>query len=129
MTTTIKQLPFQPMNDIHNEEIKVLETLLIAIKDKKDIEKNFALFLDDVKNHFEFEENLMKKYRFFAIVPHTMEHNRILGELTDIQNSKLDDYQFLDKYFNEMFIPWLDNHINTIDTVTSGYFNMIGAEI
>jgi len=46
MTTTIKQLPFQPMNDIHNEEIKVLETLLIAIKDKKDIEKNFALFLN-----------------------------------------------------------------------------------
>jgi hemerythrin len=55
-----------------------------------------------------------------------MEHDRILEELSNIKETKLDDYEFLDKYFKESFIPWLDNHINTMDTVTAGYFDMIG---
>jgi hemerythrin len=79
-----------------------------------------------VENHFNFEQNLMEKYNFFAIVPHKMEHQRILNELYELRNN-LNDYEKIEKYFNEQFIPWLNNHIATMDTVTAGFFNMIGA--
>jgi len=121
----IKQLPFQPMNDVHNKEIEVLKKLLDGI-DARNLDTLFDDFLEDVKRHFSFEEELMNKYNFFAKVPHKMEHDRILEELSNIKETKLDDYEFLDKYFKESFIPWLDNHINTMDTVTAGYFDMIG---
>jgi hemerythrin len=124
----IKQLPFQPMNDVHNKEIEVLKKLLDGIDARLNLDTLFDDFLEDVKNHFSFEEELMNKYNFFAKVPHKMEHDRILEELSNIKETKLDDYEFLDKYFKEYFIPWLDNHINTMDTVTAGYFDMVGAK-
>jgi hemerythrin len=125
----IKQLPFEPMNEVHNQEVELLNKLLNSIKNRDILTNIYKEFLADVKHHFDFEQNLMEKYNFFAKIPHKMEHERVLNELIQIETEKLNDYLFLDKYFNEVFIPWLDNHINTMDTVTSGYFNMIGATI
>ena len=48
----IKQLPFLPMNDVHNKEVEILETLLNSIKEQTDVKENFNLFFDDVKAHF-----------------------------------------------------------------------------
>ena len=124
MIETIPQVKFEPMNEIHNNEVKVLNELLEAIEKNKDIESKFDMFLDDVKNHFNFEQNLMEKYNFFAKVPHQMEHDRIINELEEIKNSSLNNEELL-QYFNQQFIPWLENHINTMDTVTGGYFDMI----
>jgi hemerythrin len=121
----IKQLPFEPMNEVHNKEVEILEKLLNGIENRSNIESLFDEFLDDVKNHFNFEQELMDKYNFFAKVPHKMEHDRILNELEELKTTKLNDYEFLEKYFKEYFIPWLDNHINTMDTVTAGYFDMV----
>jgi hemerythrin len=121
----IKQLPFEPMNEVHNKEVEILEKLLNGIENKSNIESLFDEFLDDVKNHFNFEQELMDKYNFFAKVPHKMEHDRILNELEELKTTKLNDYEFLEKYFKDYFIPWLDNHINTMDTVTAGYFDMV----
>jgi len=124
MVKTISKVKFEPMNEIHENEVKVLNELLEAIENDKDIESKFNIFLDDVKNHFSFEENLMEKYEFFAKIPHKMEHNRIINELIEIKNNKLTNEELLE-YFNNYFIPWLNNHINTMDTVTAGFFDMI----
>jgi len=126
MIDKISQVKFNPMNEIHENEVQVLNQLLQAIQDNKDIENKFDLFLEDVKNHFNFEQELMEKHNFFAKVPHKMEHDKIVRELEEIKNTKLDDIQFLKDYFDKYFIPWLENHINTMDTVTAGYFDMIG---
>ena len=124
----MKKVAFEPMNEIHSNEIKILEKLIHAIETKENVKEVFEEFLEDVKKHFEFEENLMKKYGFFAIIPHKMEHDRILKELYELQNT-IDDYENLEKYFKTHFIPCLENHISTIDTVTAGFFNMIGAKV
>jgi len=124
MVQKISQVAYQPMNDIHNNEVKVLNELLEAIENNSDIENKFNIFLDDVRNHFNFEQNLMEQYNFFAKVPHKMEHDRIVNELEEIKNSNLSNEELL-QYFNQSFIPWLENHINTMDTVTAGYFNMV----
>ena len=125
MINKLNQVKFEPMNEIHNNELIVLNNLLEAIKNRENLDEKFKLFLNDVKHHFEFEQNLMEKYNFFAKVPHTMEHDRIVDEL---QKLDLNDYEGLENYFDTQFIPWLINHIDTMDTVTAGFFDMVGAK-
>ena len=121
----IKILNYEPMNKVHLKEIKLLEKLLKELDENKNITNTLEEFIKDVEEHFKFEENLMKKYNFFAYFPHKMEHDKILNELYNLRGK---DNEYLKKYFKEHFIPWLDNHILTIDTVTAGFFNMIGAK-
>ena len=121
----IKILNFEPMNEVHLNEIKLLEKLINELNENKDVTNTLEEFIKDVEEHFAFEEGLMKKYNFFAFVPHKFEHDKVLNELYSLRGK---DNEYLKKYFNERFIPWLNNHIETIDTVTSGYFNMIGAK-
>jgi len=123
----LKQVSFEPMNEVHNKEAEVLEKLLTAIKKREKIEELYDEFLKDVENHFKFEQNLMEKHNFFAKIPHTMEHERVLKELYELKSVK--DYDALEIYFNNVFIPWLENHIATMDTVTAGFFSQIGAKI
>jgi len=124
MINKISQVKYNPMNEIHENEVKVLNELLEALKNDKDIDKKFELFLEDVKKHFSFEEELMEKHNFFAKVPHKMEHDRIIDEIKAVKD-ELNNKELLE-YFENYFIPWLENHINTMDTVTAGYFDMIG---
>jgi hemerythrin len=123
----LKKVVFEPMNDIHNQEIKILNKLISKIENKENLEEIYNEFLEDVKNHFTFEEELMEKYNFFAKLPHKLEHQRVLNELNEIKE-KLNDYDFLEKYFKENFLPWLKNHVETMDTVTAGFFNMVNAQ-
>ncbi len=122
----IKLLNFEPMNEVHLNEVKLLEKLINELNENKDVLNTLEDFIKDVEEHFSFEEGLMKKYDFFAYMPHKMEHDKVLNELYSLRGK---DNEYLKKYFNERFIPWLNNHIETIDTVTAGYFDMIGAEV
>lgn len=124
----LQQISFEPMNEVHNKEAKILEKLLNAIKNREKLEDIYDEFLKDVETHFSFEQKLMNEYGFFAKIPHKMEHDRILNELKQIKNH-LDEYENLEKYFDESFIPWLNNHIATMDTVTAGFFSQIGVKI
>ena len=119
------QVSFEPMNEVHNKEAEVLERLLIAIKNRENLDNVYDEFVKDVENHFSFEQKLMDKYEFFAKIPHKMEHNKILNELKKIKNH-LNEYENLEKYFDTTFLPWLTNHIATMDTVTAGFFSQIG---
>ena len=57
-----------------------------------------------------------------------MEHQRILNELLQLQ-TRLDDRELIKNYLKNIFIPWLENHVNTMDTVTAGFFKMVNATI
>jgi len=122
------QVSFEPMNEVHNKEAEVLERLLIAIKNRENLDNVYDEFIKDVENHFSFEQKLMDEYEFFAKIPHKMEHNKILNELKKIKNH-LNEYENLEKYFDTTFLPWLTNHIATMDTVTAGFFSQIGVKI
>ena len=124
----VNPVAFEPMNEVHNKELVYINRLYDAIEKNENIEKAYNEFFNDVKEHFAFEEKLMEKYKFFAIVPHKMEHSRILNELEELK-TKLNDTEYLRNYLTKAFIPWLENHINTIDTVTGGFFKMINATI
>jgi len=121
----IQKVAYKPMNEIHSNEIKVLEKLINALNKNQNVKNALEEFIKDVEEHFAFEEELMKKYDFFAYTPHKMEHDKIINELYSLRNK---DNEFIKKYINERFIPWLHQHIETIDTVTGGFFNMVGAK-
>jgi hemerythrin len=124
----VNPVAFEPMNEIHNRELQYINKLYEAIEKNENINIAYEKFLNDVKEHFAFEERLMEKYDFFAIIPHKMEHYRILNELEKLKE-KLNDTEYLKEYLTKSFIPWLENHINTIDTVTAGFFKMVDATI
>jgi len=121
----IQKVAYEPMNEVHSNEIKVLKKLINALNENNDIKNTLEEFIKDVEEHFAFEEGLMKKYDFFAYIPHKMEHDKIINELYSLRNK---DNEFIKQYINKRFIPWLHQHIETMDTVTGGFFNMVGAK-
>jgi len=121
----IQKVAYEPMNEVHKNEVKVLEKLISALNENKNVKNILEEFIKDVEEHFAFEEGLMKKYDFFAYTPHKMEHDKIINELYSLREK---DNKYIKKYINERFIPWLNQHIETIDTVTGGFFNMVGAK-
>ncbi len=121
----LKRVAFEPMNQVHDKEMIILEKLLNELNENKDITNTLEEFIDDVKEHFSFEEDLMQKYQFFAYLPHKMEHDRILNELNNLRGKTNKEIK---QYLNEQFIPWLNQHIDTMDTVTAGFFNMVNAK-
>jgi hemerythrin len=92
------------MNEIHNNELKYINVLYKTLEKNKNVTKAYEEFINDVKNHFTFEEKLMDKYKFFATVPHKMEHQRILNELLQLQ-TRLDDRELIKDYLKNAFIP------------------------
>lgn len=121
----ISMVAFEPMNEVHKKEIKVLDKLLEELEKNQDVAQTLEEFIKDVQEHFSFEEGLMQKYNFFAYIPHKMEHDRILNELYTLRNRKNKD---INQYLNDNFIPWLNTHIETMDTVTAGFFDMVKAK-
>ena len=124
----VNPVSFEPMNEIHNNELKYINALYEALEKNENIKKAYEDFINDVKNHFAFEEKLMDKYKFFATIPHKMEHQRILNELLQLQ-TRLDDRELIKNCLKNSFVPWLENHVNTMDTVTAGFFKMVNATI
>jgi len=128
----IQNLPkvaLKDMNEIHDVEVEILnrlyDELLKEDKDLETIDKLFSKFLEDVKKHFSFEQGLMEKYNFFAYPMHRGEHGRILTELSQLKNKwdKDKDTNLLKQYIENYFVPWLYNHIQTMDTVTAMYLS------
>ncbi len=127
------QLPlvdYQGMNQVHQRELDILNELYEAIvsgKLEKEISKLFDEFLEDVKSHFAYEEDLMKKTYFFAYECHSGEHRRVLEELEDVRETwkKTKNVDFLRNYFENTFKPWLVEHILTMDTVTGEYLSKV----
>ncbi len=124
-----KQLPkvaFDGMNKVHSEELKILNELYVAIESNKldeEVDKLFQLFLEDVKKHFSFEEELMQKTSFFAYPIHKGDHDRVIAELENLYREwkEKGDREAVKRYLKEEFVPWLLQHIQTMDTATAAY--------
>ncbi len=119
---------YQGMNLVHQKEVEILNKLYEAlISDRKSDEITSLLedFIQDVKEHFSYEEDLMKKTRFFAYECHSEEHKRVLKELEDIKENweRTKNVEFLRRYFEEVFKPWITEHILTMDTITAEWIS------
>lgn len=126
------QLPFGQMNLVHHEELDLANNIFEFLNSSKlsGEERNKHLdsllkeFLLHVKEHFQYEEELMSETNCPIIECHRDEHHRVLKLMIEIFR----DYYFsrdedvLNAYFEYEFKNWIINHIMTMDTVTATYF-------
>lgn len=127
----IPKVAVNKMNEIHSEEIKIVNELYQKILDNGDLETIIALFdefLKDVESHFSFEQSLMEKYNFFAYPIHRGEHDRVLYELKSLEKllKEKNNIEAVKDYLEDNFKPWIINHVMTMDTVTAMYLSNFG---
>lgn len=124
----IPRVALNDMNEVHDVEIEIVNKLYDAIVKNEDIAeilKYFDEFLNDVINHFTFEQGLMEKYNFFAYPIHRAEHDRVLHELKSLEKmlKEKGDIKTVKDYLENVFKPWIINHVQTMDTVTAMYLS------
>lgn len=119
-------VPFEDMNDIHIEELRLVNELYEStLSEDKDTQKLLEAFIEDVKNHFAFEEENMRETNFFAYEMHAGEHKRVLTELMSLKEDyiKTKDKSLIRSYLESYFKPWIIQHVRTMDTVTAMHFS------
>jgi hemerythrin len=124
----IPRVALNDMNKVHDVEIEIVNKLYNAIVENRDIaeiSKYFDEFLNDVINHFTFEQGLMEKYNFFAYPIHRAEHDRVLYELKSLEKmlKEKGNIKTVKDYLENVFKPWIINHVQTMDTVTAMYLS------
>lgn len=131
MLLDVSQIPkvaLERMNKVHEEEIKLLNQLFESIDKGKEIEEIddlFKAFVEDVKKHFSSEQEMMEQFNFFAYPMHRGEHDMILGQLANLEKNweKNKNPELIKAYIENEFLPWLMNHIQTMDTVTAHFLS------
>ncbi len=109
----------EQLDEIHRDEVRVLELLLESLKSgsDEDIKEGLMNFIEHIDSHFKHEEELMDVEGYTMVELHKGEHYKILNEvrylLFNWQNSH-DRYEVED-YLKYEFIPWLKQHIPALD--------------
>jgi len=129
-----EQLPMvamPSMNDTHLEDIILINQLSSAAQSK-----NYAatkIFIEELVAHtiahFSGEEEMMQAANFPPYPVHKAEHDRVLKELENISKIFSEgegDFLLVTSYIDGSLIPWLINHIETLDTVTAMFLKNSG---
>jgi len=115
------------MNQLHMEELEILKELYKAAKEK-DIQKTDKLlkeFIEDVKKHFQEEEQLMIRYHYPEYPMHSGDHNTALHNLNKLEKQWEEEKNpdIIVEYLEDEFIPWIQSHINVMDSMTAVYLS------
>ncbi|HIE58463.1 MAG TPA: hemerythrin [Persephonella sp.] len=123
-----EELPVVPkdeMNEIHYEEVDIINDLYnCAINENLEKTKEYLEeFINHIEDHFSFEEELMEQNEFFAYPIHKMEHDNVLSRIYNIkkQFEETNDTKVIAKFLENEFVPWLINHLNTMDMATASF--------
>ena len=123
----LPKVAVEDMNNIHTTELEILNSLYEAILNGnlEEVGRLLNEFIKDVEEHFSFEQKLMEKYNFFAYPMHKGEHDRVRMELDSLKKQwdKNRNPELIKAYIENHFVPWLINHVQTMDTVTAMYLS------
>jgi len=121
----IPQVAMEPMNDVHRDELAIVNTLYAEILEgnNNNITELCEQWLEHTKAHFDRENFMMEKYGFPAFHCHQEEHINALQQLESIIQAWNDKHNLenLTTYVKETWPKWYVNHISTMDTVTSAF--------
>ncbi len=123
-----EELPVVPrdeMNEIHYEEVDIINDLYdSAINGNVEKTKEYLEeFINHIEDHFGFEEELMEQNEFFAYPIHKMEHDNVLNRIYNVkkQFEETNDTKVVSNFLENEFVPWLINHLNTMDMATASF--------
>jgi len=122
----IKQSDIPPvsldsMNEVHLEEVEILNTLLTQLHDKADFEtlsQSFDRLIEHMQEHFSSEEKLMQEVQYPSFRMHKGDHDKVLNETryAEMEWRNRKDVDALKAYLAEEIVPWLEQHIKAMDT-------------
>jgi len=127
-TATLPMVAYGEMNDIHLEEVILLNELekLIDAQDYEGTLTKLEALLTHTREHFERENKNMQKYSFPAYDMHKSEHDRVIRELDynilEFRNRK--NFEAIQAYICEETPAWLNQHIASMDTITAQFICM-----
>jgi len=118
------------MNEVHFEEIAIVNTLLEELEKKADFEvisKSLENLLQHMQEHFASEEKLMKEFQYPTLNLHKSDHDKVLNALryTEMQWRNKKDLDALREYIEDDVVVWLDQHIKAMDTPMADYMSQI----
>lgn len=116
------------MNEVHFEEVAILNTLLKQLENSMDFEilsKSLEELVEHMQEHFSGEEKLMKEVHYPSLNMHKADHGKVLNETRYAQmlwrNKK--DKDALREYLAEEIVPWLNQHIQAMDTPMADFIS------
>lgn len=126
----VNKVAFDDMNTVHLEELEMANTIYDYVMntnehDHSKIESMLEEFVFHLRDHFLFEEDLMRETNCPILSCHEEEHKRVQKITFQIftEYGKKKDVNLLQFYFEREFKPWIENHILTMDTVTGAFLN------
>lgn len=122
----VAQVAIECLHQDHLDVVELLNQLLADLAGKSDageLTTRFNSLIEHCANHFFCEERQMRKYNFPALEAHQAEHQRIVAEVTAVQQQwhSTADRQQLNHYLSETFTPWLLDHIQGVDVEASQF--------
>lgn len=136
MLINIESMPLvamEFMNDTHKEDVEIINELFELIlayectptlANRTSIDELYSRWFEHTIEHFRVEEEMMKEKNFPPYPMHKGEHDNALRKMDELfrEWQAKEDVNILKSYFIEHLVPWLTNHINTMDTVTARFF-------
>ena len=114
------------MNEVHFEEVALINALLEHLEDEMGFEiisESFEILLDHMQEHFSSEEKLMREFHYPSLNMHKADHDKVLNETryAQMQWRNKKDADALREYMQEDIVPWLNQHIQAMDTPMADY--------
>ena len=120
-TTAIPLVSQASMNDVHLEEIAILNSLLGQLNNGATFEvvsESYEALLIHMQEHFSTEETLMQERQYPSFRMHKADHDKVLNEAryAEMEWRNRKDLEALREYLEEELLTWLDQHIKAMDT-------------
>jgi len=109
------------MNDVHFEEVVILNDLLEQLDSEADFEAisaSLEKLIAHMQEHFAGEEKLMQEANYPSFRMHKGDHDKVLNEAryAEMEWRNRKDADALREYLEDGVVAWLDQHIKAMDT-------------
>ncbi len=132
--TALPQVAMEFMNEVHAEDVDIINALydLVLTYEEQPNEENAARvdrqyqrWFEHTVAHFQGEEEEMQEYCFPPYPIHKGEHDHALRTMDEVFRSwsASRDITVVKSYMTQQLVPWLVNHIQTMDTVTASFLS------
>lgn len=124
----IPLVSLRSMNEVHFEEVDILNTLLEQLDSNAGFEilsESLQKLLEHMKEHFSSEERVMKDTHYPSFNMHKADHDKVLNEAryAEIQWRNKKDEDALREYLEGDVLVWLDQHIKAMDMPMAEYIS------
>jgi len=126
------------MNQTHLEEVEMVNTLMVAVKEKlsgtqndSEISQQLEQWLEHTKAHFARENELMQETCFPAFPVHADEHDIALNRMKTVVGAweQNKDIQLLNDYVFTLWPNWFKAHVSSMDKITAEFAVMNGYSV